>query len=456
MKENGILSQIGNTPVVELRHFDTGPCRLFVKLENTNPGGSIKDRPALSMIQAGISKGKIKPDTTLVEATAGNTGISLALVSSQMNYRLKLVIPDKMSREKTFLAKALGAEVIMTRSDVMKGHPDYYQDLAKTIATHTNNAYFVDQFNNPANPLAHEKTTGPEIWEQMEGQVDAIICGVGSGGTLGGLSKFFSQINKKVEFVLADPVGSMLEPYVKTGKTIDAGSWLVEGIGEDFIPPLSNISCLSTAYSIADSESFLTARKLLRSEGIFGGSSSGTLVAAALRYCRDQPSPKKVLTLICDSGHNYLSKMYNDYWMLDLGFLEGETFGDLRDIITHRYRSGDVITVAPEDTFATALKRMKLYDISQLPVMKDKLVTGLIDESDLLLAVEKDSAAFSHKVQEYMTSNVTTVPPDADIHLVMDILDQGLVVIVSDQDQFFGLITRIDLLNYLRKRADRD
>src|SRR5918999_2069348 len=284
MAFRNVIELIGHTPVVELTQFDTGPCRLFVKLENQNPGGSIKDRIARSMIETAEQEGKIGPASTLIEATAGNTG--LALVAAYKGYRLRLVIPDKMSQEKIFHLKALGTEIVMTRSDVGKGHPEYYQDVAERLAREIPNGFYLNQFANPANPKAHEDDTGPEIWQQMGQQVDAVVCGVGSGGTLTGLSRFFSRVAPQVNMVLADPRGSVLADYIKTGVLGTAGSWLVEGIGDDFVPPICDLSRVRETFTIPDAESFETARALLRKEGILAGSSSGTLVAAALRYCQ--------------------------------------------------------------------------------------------------------------------------------------------------------------------------
>ncbi|HEX3726325.1 MAG TPA: cysteine synthase family protein, partial [Pirellulales bacterium] len=276
-----VLDLIGNTPLVELRALDTGPCRLLVKLESHNPGGSIKDRIGRSMIEAAERDSHIGPGSILVEATAGNTGLGLALVAAQKGYRLILVIPDKMSREKVCHLKALGADVVMTRSDVGRGHSQYYQDMAERIARETPGAYYINQFNNPANPLAHETTTGPEIWEQAGHRLDAVVCGVGSGGTLTGLSRYFARVAPSVDMVLADPAGSVLAEYVATGHVGQAGSWVVEGIGEDFIPPIADLSRVRQAFVINDLESLTTARNLLSREGILAGSSSGTLVAAA-------------------------------------------------------------------------------------------------------------------------------------------------------------------------------
>src|SRR5437868_2067402 len=314
-KPPAMLSLIGETTLVEITQFDTGPCHLFLKLENQNPTGSIKDRIALSMIEAAEEEGKLEPGGIVIEATAGNTGLGLALVAGAKGYRVVLVIPDKMSQEKISHVRALGAEVRLTRSDVTRGHPEYYQDVAARLAEEIPGAFYVNQFGNPANPLAHERTTGPEIWEQMRHDVDAIVCGVGSGGTLTGLGRFFSRVKPRrgIEMVLADPTGSVLYEYVKTGELVASGSWAVEGIGEDFIPEISDLSFVTDAYEIDDEESFATARELLRQEGILGGSSTGTLLAAALRYCRNQTRRKRVVTFVADSGNKYLSKMYNDF-----------------------------------------------------------------------------------------------------------------------------------------------
>lgn len=315
-----VLSMIGNTPIMELRNLDTGPCQLFVKLENLNPGGSIKDRIGLSMIEAAEKSGALHPHATIIEATAGNTGLGLSLVATRKGYRLILVIPDKMSQEKIAHLRADGTEIIMTRSDVTKGHPDYYQDKAEKLAREIPNAFYINQFTNAANVYAHQSTTGPEIWAQMEHRLDAIVVGVGTGGTLTGVGRYMRKVAPHVDMILADPAGSILADYVNHGTLKEAGSWLVEGIGEDFIPPICDISLVKQAYTVTDAQSFQTARELLQKEGILAGSSSGTLLHAALQYCRAQTVPKRVVTFVCDTGNKYLSKMYNDDWMREHGF----------------------------------------------------------------------------------------------------------------------------------------
>jgi cystathionine beta-synthase len=345
----------------------------------------------------------------------------------------------------------MGAEVRMTRSDVGKGHPEYYQDMAERVAREVS-GYYVNQFGNPANPYAHETTTAPEIWTQMQRKLDAVVCGVGSGGTISGLSRYFERTAPNVEIVLADPVGSVLAGYIANGQLGTAGSWLVEGVGEDFIPPICDLSRVKHAYSISDEESLLTARALLKQEGILAGSSSGLLLAGALRYCRDQKTPKRVVTFACDTGGKYLSKMYNDYWMHDQGFLRGANRGDLRDVIGRTHEEGATISVAPNDTLLIAYSRMKLYDVSQLIVFDGDRIAGLIDEGDLLLAVHADEQEFRRPVKDFMTTRLFTVPPTTDLQTLLPLLESGLVVIVCDKDHFYGLITRIDVLNYLRRK----
>jgi cystathionine beta-synthase len=452
-KPPSILSLIGDTPLVEVTRLDTGPCQLFLKLENFNPSGSIKDRIALSMIEAAERDGKLQPGGTIVEATAGNTGLGLALIGGAKGYRTILVIPDKMSQEKIAHVRALGAEVRLTRSDVMRGHPEYYQDMAARLAAEIPGAFYVNQFGNPANPRTHEKTTGPEIWEAMGHHLDAVVCGVGSGGTITGLSRFFARVQPHLEMVLADPTGSILVDFVKTGNMGTAGSWAVEGIGEDFVPDIADLSRVAEAYTIPDAESFETARELLRKEGILAGSSSGTLLAGALRYCRAQTEKKRVVTFVADDGSKYLSKMYNDFWMAEQGFARRPAQGDLSDLISHRYEAGEVITVGPGDSLLTAVKRMRAADVSQVPVVDgDGKVVGLLDESDMLVKVHQDPERFNHAVRTAMTDKLETLSPTAKMNDLLEVFERGRVAIIMDNDKFLGLITRSDLLSYLRRQ----
>ena len=448
---NSVLDLIGNTPILKLSKFDTGPCDLFIKLESENPGGSIKDRIAVCMIEAAETEGKIEPGSTIIAATAGNTGLGLGLVAAQKGYKLILVIPDKMSPDKIRHIRAMGVDVRLTRSDVQKGHPEYYQDYARRLASEIPNSFFIDQFSNPNNPKTHRIDTGPEILRQMDGKLDAMVVGVGSSGTVTGLGQFFHEKLPDCEMIVADPEGSILADTINTGHTPQAGSWLVEGIGEDFMPPICDISLVKKAYAISDREAFQTQRALLRKEGIIAGSSTGTLLSAALRYCREQTTPKRVLTLAADTGNKYLNKSFNDSWLADQGLLERTSHGDLRDLIARPMDSGDVVTVTSEDNLITTYKRMRMFDVSQLPVVDNGHIVGLIDESDILLGLYEDEDSFQMKVAEVMVTNLETVPPSASIDKIVEMFKEDKVAIIADGETFHGLITQIDLINHLRQ-----
>lgn len=454
---HSVLESIGNTAMVEVTSLDRGRCRLFLKLENENPGGSIKDRIGRSMIAAAEADGSLEPGGTIIEATAGNTGLGLALVAARKGYRLVLVVPDKMAQEKVFHLRAMGAEVITTRSDVGKGHPEYYQDMAERLAAEKG-WHYINQFANPANPKAHETTTGPEILAQLGSlglAPDAIVCGVGSGGTVTGLSRFFAGVLPDTEFVLADPEGSILAHYVETGEVREeAGSWLVEGIGEDFVPPIADLSRVSRAYVIGDAESFATARALLGREGILAGSSSGTLIAAALRYCRAQRKPRTVVTFVCDSGNKYLSKMFNDFWMIDNGFLETPHKGDLTDLIARKFAERQTVIVKPTTSLEQAYRQMKLYDVSQLPVVDGERLVGILDEEDLLHHVCRHEGRFAGLAADAMTTDLVIVDAGDSLERVLSILERGMVAPVMRAGRFQGLITKIDVLNHLRLHAN--
>ena len=446
------LEMIGRTPMLKLNRIDTGPCELFLKLEMMNPGGSIKDRIGLSMIQEAERRGDLKPGDTIVEATAGNTGLGLALVAAQKGYRMILVLPDKMSPEKIFNLRAMGAEVVLTRSDVGKGHPEYYQDLGAAIAKQRG-AYFINQFGNPDNPKAHEQTTAPEIWEQMEQRLDAVVVGVGSSGTIAGLAAYFKKHAPHVELVLADPQGSILAEYIHTGKITSKSSWLVEGIGEDFIPEICDFSLTRKAYSIPDAESFSRARELLLQEGVLAGSSTGTLLAAALRYCKEQKEPKRVVTIAGDTGARYLSKLFNDFWMEDQGFIEREKFGDLRDLIGRPHGERATITVGPDDVLTTAHNRLRNAGFSQLPVMDNDELIGIVTEDDILRFAFGRPECFNEPVRNAMTKTFLRVDRNTAINNLVAMLEVRSSAAVMDGTKFLGLITRADVLNFLRRQV---
>lgn len=452
-----LLSMIGNTPMLKLTAFDTGLCELFVKLESQNPGGSIKDRVGLAIIEEAEKSGELKPGGTIIEATAGNTGIGLALVAAIKGYKIILVIPDKMSREKILHLEGLGAEIVLTRSDVPEGHPEYYQDLARTIVAKTPGSFLANQFSNPANPMIHRTTTGPEIWEQMDGNIDAMVAGVGSGGTITGLAEFFKEKNPDIQMVAADPEGSIVaDAVIKGSFSYDGGSWLVEGVGEDFIPDNLNVDLLDDAEVVTDKEAFQTLQILIREEGVLGGSSTGTLVAGAVKWCQKQTSPKRVVTFICDTGNKYLSKAFNKSWLHDNDLLEVETAGDVTDLINRRADQGDMISVSVSDTLLTAYKRMRASDISQIPVLDGERLVGVLDEEDLLFNVSKSDNAFTQLVTEFMVTDLDVLPVGASEEDLLNTLTQGKVAIIYDGDTFVGFITKVDLINHYRTKISKD
>ena len=443
-----ILDIIGNTPMLKLSAFDTGPCELFVKLENHNPGGSIKDRIGLSIIEEAEKSGVLKPGGTIIEATAGNTGIGLALVAAIKGYKLILVIPDKMSREKILHLEGLGAEVKITRSDVPKGHPEYYQDVARKMASKIKGSFFADQFSNPANPLAHKTSTAPEIWEQMDGKLDALVAGVGSGGTVTGLAEFFKEKNQDIQMIVADPEGSIVADAVTKGNyKYEGGSWLVEGIGEDFIPTNLNLDLVDDAVTVSDKEAFEVLQKLLKEEGILAGSSTGTLISGAIKWCQKQDSHKKVVTFVCDTGNKYLSKAFSKSWLKDNQLIEEKIHGNLSDLISRRADRGEMISIKPGDTLMTAYNRMRASDVSQLPVLEEQKLVGIVDEEDLLLNVYKDENLFSKSIDSIMVSDLETIDVDSDENTLYKVLYEGKVAIIFEGEIFLGFITKVDLIN---------
>jgi len=443
------LAMIGRTAMVELTRIDRGPCRLFLKLEDQNPGGSIKDRIALNMIETAEKAGVLKPGMTIIEATAGNTGLGLALVAAFKGYHLILVIPDKMSGEKIAHLRALGAEVVISRSDVNKGHPEYYQDVANRLVKEIPNSYYIDQFNNPANPQTHEDTTAPEIWQQMDEDVDCIVYGVGSGGGATGIARFFRRTHPQVHLILADPQGSIIADYINTGIKHDStDKWLVEGIGEDFIPSICDLSPIDEGVTVTDEQSFTTARDILRQEGLLVGSSAGTMLYAALQYCRRQQSPKRVVTILCDTGNKYLSKMYNDDWMVEQGLLTKQQTNDLREVMPTNRGKNTLNYVQAQDHLATAWQRIKKHSVTALPVLDASMhVVGLITEHDLLQAIT-DGMDFHQPVTTKMRADPVVVPLNLAPTQLLSLLQQHDVIAITDAKQYFGMITRSDYISY--------
>ena len=450
---NSVIDLIGNTPMLKTKNLDTGKCELFLKLECQNPGGSIKDRIALKMINDAEKEGILKPGGCIVEATAGNTGLGLCLVAAAKGYRMIIVVPDKMSKEKIYHLRAMGAEVVVTRSDVMKGHEEYYQEIAEKISKEEN-AFYINQFCNKSNPQTHYESTGPEILKQMNNDVDAVICGVGSGGTISGLGNFFKENSSKTEMILADPEGSILVDYIETGKFGEAGSWIVEGIGEDFIPEIADFTNVKKGYTISDEESCATAREVLLKEGILAGSSSGTLISAALKYCREQTTPKRVVTFACDSGNKYLSKVFNDNWLINAGLKKPNRTGDLQEFILNLYANKSVIYSNPSEKVSVAITKMTNNEISQLPVIDNGEVIGVIEDTCILKNSHLKEFNFSIIVSEIMNKKFNTIEVSSDINSLYNSFENSNYVIVKKNNNFIGLITKIDFISYLKNNIE--
>lgn len=457
-----VLDMIGKTPLLEVRTLDTGPCRLFLKMELANPAGSIKDRIGLTMISAAEQDGRIDPSAsappTLIEATAGNTGIGLALVAAQRGYKLIVVVPDKMSQGKIRHLRAMGAVVHLTRSDVEKGHPEYYQDVAQRLADETPNSLYINQFANPDNARAHYETTGPEIVEQIHaatGQpLGAFICGVGSGGTLTGVGRALKEADPTTKIILADPAGSILHPLVNEGKETRPSSWLVEGMGEDFVPGVCELDLADKAYPITDRESFDAARELLLAEGVLAGSSTGCLVAAALKFCREQSEPMSVVTLACDQGAKYLDKVFAEPYLLDEDLLSRETHSDLRDLIALRHAQREDVSIKPTDSAHQAFKTLRLHGACALPVIDpaqpDKLL-GEFSETAMLEALTTNANAFDAPCSTIMRPAPTIEHSATRAQLAVLLDEHPQVYVTGAVGEYLGLIPRSTLLNRLMR-----
>ena len=445
---NDSLELIGSTPMLKVNKINTGKCNLYLKLESYNLGGSIKDRPAKNMILAAEKKGLLKKGGTIVEATAGNTGIALAIIALKKGYNVIIVVPDKMTIEKIFHLRALGAEVIVARSDVINGHPEYYLNIAQTIAK-KKKAFYINQFSNKDNLKSHVKELAPEIYGQLKGKVDAFIAGVGTGGTISGVGKFLKRKNKNCELVLADPKGSILKDLIK--KNIineNVGSWIVEGIGEDFCPPLLDKNLIDDAYAISDLEAIKTCNQLLKKEGILAGSSSGTLIAAAIKYCKAQTVRKNVVTLVCDAGDKYLRKIYNENWRIKNNFFINKKENNLADLVSYKHNSGIMPSIELNSSCALAFKLMQENGLNFILVTdKKQKIKGIINEKCLLNGVLKKS--FEEKVKYFITK-IRKIEYDTKIDKVINIMRKEDHLFVYKEKKFIGILNKEDILNYIK------
>ena len=448
-----LIDLIGNTPLVRLDRIGRElSCQLIAKLELMEPGGSVKDRIGIAMIDAAERAGLLKPGGTIVEPTSGNTGVGLAIVAARRKYRCVFVMPDKMSQEKINLLRAYGAEVVVCPTAVAPEHPDSYYSVAKRLAEEIPGAFRPNQYENQENPRAHEVSTGPEIWRQTAGRITHFVAGVGTGGTITGTGRYLKSQNPEIQIIGADPEGS-----VYSGGS--GRPYLVEGIGEDFWPKTYDPSIVDRIVSVSDRDSFLTARRVTREEGILVGGSTGTAVHAALVVGRELGPEHVVVVLIPDSGRGYISKLYNDDWLADYGFLRtgGQTVADVLERKTRDIPS--LVHVHPDERVRDTIKLMREYEVSQIPVVKAELplaiaeVVGSVRERALLESVFADDSLLDKPVSDAMGPPLPTVGSGEAVEVAVEALESGPAVLVVDAGHPIGILTRSDVLEFLSQRG---
>jgi cystathionine beta-synthase len=454
-----ILDAIGSTPLVRLNRVVSGlRGTVLAKLEYLNPGGSVKDRIGLAMIEEAEASGRLKPGGTVVEATSGNTGVGLAIAAAIKGYHCVFVMPDKMSEEKVRLLRAFGARVVITPTAVEPDDPRSYYNVSRRIVAETPNSILANQYQNPVNPFAHYQSTGPEIWEQTGGQIKVFVAGMGTGGTITGTGKYLKERSPDMKVVGVDPVGSLLydtwrlgrvpeEPFLKTYK--------IEGIGEDFLPGALDLSLCDEVVQASDKESFLMTRRLVREEGLFCGGSCGSAVAGLLKskFVRELARGEIAVVILPDSGSRYLSKVFDDEWMRENGFLEAPWGTATAGELLASKRSREVIAVAPSDKVRDVIARMQEYDISQMPVIGGGKLIGIVTETNLLNYLMQGGADADDAVGPIVHRQVTTIGSDASLESVMGMFADGSAVVILDQERVAGIITKIDLIDFLAARS---
>ncbi|MFA5780320.1 MAG: cystathionine beta-synthase [Elusimicrobiota bacterium] len=441
-----ILSAVGKTPLIKLNRItEDVSSTIYVKPEFLNPGGSVKDRIGIAMIAAAEKKGLLKPGGTIIEATAGNTGVGLALVSAIKGYRCIFVMPDKMSQDKINLLKAYGAEVVITPTSVAPDSPESYNGIADRLAKEIPGAYRPNQFENPDNPTAHYLTTGPEVWNDSDGKVEVFVAAMGTGGTISGTAKYLKEKNPNIVVVGADPEGSIL-----SGDS--PKSYKVEGIGEDFIPKTFNRQLVDEMVRISDKESFLTARRLAKEEALLVGGSSGTAVAAALKYARRLKKPEYIVVLLPDTGRNYLTKIFSDVWMRENDFFDGKKIEiiKIKKILIQKKIFSEIISVGSQDTLVKAIKLIRLHGISQLPVIDNGKVVGSLTEASVMKILHDGVDSAKQKIFSVMGKPLPTIDENTDVSEAYRLLLSGTSAIVITKNEVpTGVITRTDLINSL-------
>jgi cystathionine beta-synthase len=454
-----ITKAVGNTPIVRLnkvtRDLPSG-IEIYVKCEYLNPGGSHKDRLAWNLLRRAEEAG-LQPGGTIVEATSGNTGASLALLAAIRGYKCVFVMPDKMSQEKVANLRAFGAKVVMCPTAVDADDPRSYYKVARRIADETPNSFYANQYHNPANPEAHYLWTGPEIWKQTKGDFDVFVAGLGTGGTVSGVGKYLKEKKPQIQIVGVDPVGSLYYDFVKTGRVTKPFAYKVEGIGEDFFPSTMNLKILDDIVRVDDKECFLMTRAMTREEGLFVGGSGGAAVAGAIKWAKGKSVPKgrplRILVFLCDGGQKYVSKIFNDDWMRENGFLDDEPgIGTVNDILQMRSKR-KIVTTTSSAKVKDVITTLKELGISQLPVVDKGKLKGIISEVDLLRHMVSGPKTANSTIGPLLESDYATVTPDTKIELLQGVLADARAAIVMQGETVVGIITKIDLIEYLAKKS---
>jgi cystathionine beta-synthase len=452
MRWNNIIEGVGQTPLIRLNRINKNlKPQIWVKAEMLNPGGSVKDRIGITMIDDAEKKGLLKPGGTIVEGTSGNTGMGLALVAAVRGYKCVFTTTDKQSKEKVDLLKALGAEVIVCPTAVEPEDPRSYYSVAKKLAREIPNAYYPNQYDNPVNPEAHYRTTGPEIWEDSEGKITHFVCGMGTGGTISGAGKYLKEKNPKIKVVGVDPEGSLYYDFHKTGKIVKARTYVVEGIGEDFFPTTMDMQILDDVVQVNDEECFVVARRLAKQEGLFTGGSGGGCLSAALRLAQDLSAKDYVVALLPDTGMRYLSKVYNDEWMRERGYVESSVRITAMEVVTAKQQMGksrEMVIARPYQTVFHALKAMQEQDISQIPVFEENLPIGTMYEDQILTLALQGKDLRKLVVREVMSKPMPKVPKTAPVERITYILShENPAIFVEMDDSKFEILTKYDLMS---------